>query len=201
MDRWLSTSMLTLHSSKSCKAGLRSRSSHVQVHTKYIPVQYSTYYVHTKYILVCISTQYLLLRTYSVQGCASGIPRLVALQSCNLVKLGVQTLCILCMAECFNGTYSSIVQNHLELYVPGTYLLVMLFTILRDFLFLPLYLVHPDLHCANYSADLDVPSTKARTRKILRIVKSITRRYVQLQSSTRRFRTIDEYVPLQHCAN
>jgi hypothetical protein len=143
--------MLTLHSSKSCKAGLRSRSSHVQVHTKYIPVQYSTYYIHTKYILVCISTQNLLLSIYSVQGCASGIPRLVALQSCDLVKLGVQKLCILCMAECFNGMYSSIVRNHLELYVPGTYLLVMLFTILRDFLFLHLYLVHPDLHCANHT--------------------------------------------------
>ncbi len=76
----------------------------ILVQTKYV---LSTYLVHNEYILVC--TQYV-LSTYSVQGYACCA---VTSQSCYLVYFRIQTLCILGMAQCCNGMYYAIVQNHL----------------------------------------------------------------------------------------
>ncbi len=123
----------------------------------------------------------------------------VTSQSCYLVFFRVQTLCILGMAQCWNGMYSGIVRNHFVLVCSGTYLLVMHVMILR-ILFSIWYLVHLDLHSSDGCADLDVPSTKLKCRN----PQDRDMHYKEVCTATDQykwFRTIPQYVPLRHCAN
>ncbi len=121
----------------------------------------------------------------------------VTLQSCYLVYFREKTLCLLGMAQCCNGMYSGIVWNYLILLCSSTYLLVMHVTILRmlTFEFGTWYIWICTAPCSVQIQMYQVPNINV---EILRIMICITRRYVQLQSSTRWFCTIPEHVTLHH---
>ncbi len=109
------------------------------------------------------------------------------------------------LAQCCNGMYSGILQNCLTLLCSCTHLLVMLFMLLGISTFWfgtwNIQICTAQICTAQMAVQIWMYLVPNWNGVILRIVNSITRRYVQLQSSTRQF--LSTYhcsmVPYQVC--